>query len=133
MLPLGVLGVCLLAAGMVLSSMTCQSVGNGFARSRKKTYRFVFPEGASGRYVLRCQVPGAPPLPGEDAFRLVRFGPGVRTIETSDAYVWGNEWFVEEHFVEGATTRRRIELARGSCDPYPWNGRPPHEVVCELR
>jgi hypothetical protein len=95
-----------------------------------KTYRFVFPEGAHGKFVLRCLVPGAPPLHFEDGFRLVRFHPGVRTIDTSDEYVFGNEWFREEHFVEGNAGRKAVDGL--DCQPSPSLQHVRVDVTCEL-
>lgn len=96
----------------------------------RKTYRFVFPEGAHGTFVLRCLVPGAPPLRFEDGFRLVRFEAGVQTVDTSDEYVFGNEWYVEEHFVEGRSGRTKVDGMY--CRPAPSLEHVRVDVTCKL-
>jgi len=95
----------------------------------RRTYRFVVPEGAHGRFLLRCFVPTAPPLPIEDGFRLVRFGPGSRVIDTSDEYIFGNEWYREEHFVEGNRGRRNVDIY---CHPFPSMQHVRVDVTCDF-
>lgn len=106
--------VTVLIVTVLLPSLTCAFIRT--VNPPRKTYRFIFPEGARGEFVLRCLVAGAPPLPWEDGFRLVRFEPGTRTLETQDEYVFGNEYFREEHFVAGAAGRKPITV---DCIPSP--------------
>jgi len=41
----------------------------------------------------------------------------VLTVDTSDEYVFGNEWYVEEHFVEGRSGRTKVDGMY--CRPSP--------------
>ena len=81
-----------------------------------KTYRWIFPDTMHGEFLLRCKVPGAPTLPLEDGFRLVRFSPGLPSLDTADDYVFGNEYFEEEFYTESALGRHR---ATATCRPSP--------------
>ncbi len=94
-----------------------------------KTYRFVFPEGANGEYVLRCLVDGAASLPREDGFRLVRFGPQQRVIDTRDEYVFGNEWYEEQRLVEGSRGRRKVDA---TCRSVPSLAQVRVDVTCNV-
>lgn len=104
---------------------------------RPKTYRFVFPAGITrtlsmtdSGFVMRTMVPGAPPLPREDGFRLVRFDQ-PRTIDTSEEYVFGHEWFREEVYIVDQTGRRKLDgigcMASPSLEHYPV------QVTCNAR
>jgi hypothetical protein len=97
----------ILAGVFVVAQLTCWGIA--FVNPPQKTYRWVVPETMHGEFVLRCLVPGAPPLPVESGFRLVRFGNGVRVVDTADEYVFGNEYFREEFYADGPEGLRRVK------------------------
>lgn len=99
---------------VALASATCAVVH--IVNPPRKTYRYVVPEGMHGKFLLRCSVPGAPPLPLEDGYRLVRFDATSRTVDTADEYVFGNEWYDEQHLVAGLSGRRKVDA---DCRPFP--------------
>ena len=103
-----------------------------------KTYRFLFPAAAQGTassgeggFVLRTLVGGAPLLPREDGFRLVRFDRS-KSINTSEEYVWGNEYFREEYYIVSSDGRRQ-KTDRMRCSPYPSLEHVPVTVTCNAR
>jgi len=99
-----------------------------------KTYRYVFPANfaTSGAttFVLRTMVPGAQPLPREDGFRLVHFDR-AQSIDTSEEYVFGNEYFREEYYVVDQGRRRQVEGI--SCTPHQSVEHRAVEVACIAR
>lgn len=103
-----------------------------------KTYRFVFPAGtqrtlemADSRFVLRTMVPGAPPLPREDGFRLVRFDLS-RSIDTSEECVFGSEYFREERYVLSKDGHRQKDDGI-HCICIPSVEHVPAAVTCNAR
>jgi hypothetical protein len=103
-----------------------------------KTYRYVFPAGVTktqltteSGFLLRTKIPGAPSLPREDGFRLVRFDQAPN-IDTSDEYVFGHEWFREEVYVVDEAGHRK-ELTGVYCTPTPSLAHYPVKVTCDAR
>lgn len=103
-----------------------------------KTYRFVFPAGTQrtrdmtdSGFVVRTMVPGAQPLPREDGFRLVRFDLS-KTIETSEEYFFGNEYFREETYIISSDGHRK-EVDGISCICIPSVEHVPARVTCNAR
>ena len=103
-----------------------------------KTYRFLFPAGTrrtldmrESAFLLRTMGPGAPLLPREDGFRLVRFDR-AKSIDTSEEYVFGNEYFREEIYIV-STDGRREEADRIWCTPAPSLQHVPAVVTCNAR
>jgi hypothetical protein len=101
---------------VVVVLIVAAGLGQVNCSPRKKTYRWFFSDGPTGEYVARFMVPGAPALPVEDGFRVVRFPPGTRSVDTGDEYVFGNEYFREEYFLIVDGTRREI---KARCQPRP--------------
>ena len=103
-----------------------------------KTYRFVFPAGTQrthfmtdSGFVMRTMVAGAPPLPREDGFRLVRFDLS-RSIDTSEEYVFGHEYLREETYVLSSDGHR--QKGDGiSCMCSPSVEHVPAMVTCNAR
>lgn len=103
-----------------------------------KTYRFVFPAGTQrtrdmtdSGFALRTMVPGAPPLPREEGFRVVRFDVSPM-IETSEEYVFGQEYFREEHYIVSASGKRQKFDGIG-CICIPSVEHVPAQVTCNVR
>jgi len=96
-----------------------------------KTYRYVFPADFATRrettFVLRTMVPGAPPLPREDGFRLVRFDR-AQSIDTSEEYEFGSEYFREEYYVVDGERRRKLDDV--DCRPSHSVAHRPLAVIC---
>lgn len=118
----------MLAVGLLLlMQLACEVIK--LVNPPMKKYRYVFPDGAHGKYVVRFLVEGAPPLPTEDGYRLVRFTPALRTIDTSDEYIFGGEWSHSEQFAEAASGRRRVEIP---CQPSHSVEHIRLDVTCDL-
>jgi hypothetical protein len=103
-----------------------------------KTYRFVFPAEtrrtenvSNSAFRLRTMIPGAPTLPREEGFRLVTFDQS-NPVDTSEEYVFGHEYFREEHYILSVDGARR--KADGIwCTPTPSVEHVPVVVSCNAR
>lgn len=69
----------------------------------RKAYIWLFPEGYAGWVRVDFEVPGAPPLPDEDGYRVLRV-PDTGVIETCDPLITSPA--TEREFYESDGKRR---------------------------
>jgi hypothetical protein len=91
----------LVATGIVTAALALAALY--FVLSPPKRHRYLIPEGYAGWLCVTFSVPGAPSLPTEDGFKVVRY-PRSGVVETSDVGILGK---MKDEFLYYADPGRR--------------------------
>jgi hypothetical protein len=103
------------AWGLVLASAVGALVGGCYQRRRSQ--RFLLPDGYVGWFEVRYGVQSAPALPVQDGFDLVRV-PKNGLVETSTPIEFG--WADDEYYYLSGSQQRRLK---------EWSGKDDDEIV----
>lgn len=91
---------------LTIIGVVCFSVLLYLLRENPKRDRFLIPEGFSGTLAVTYSVQGAPPLPMEEGFRLIKFNnDGI--VQTSSPGMPGK--FRDEYYFYSGNARRPLE------------------------
>ena len=103
---------CVLAATVVL--------GFTAACTRERRDRYLIPEGYAGWLCVSYGVPGAPPLPMEEGFRLVVFPPDGLVSTSSPALI--GEGYMNEYLYYVGDHRRSMNVGKEMGGGYTEEG-----------
>lgn len=80
----------------------------------RHNHRFILPPHFEGCVIISYGIEGAPPLPEEDGFYLIKIPPGVEHIWTSSLPRANDERYVNQYYYETSVGERNVAVGTGS-------------------